>query len=504
VSWARSRIDAGGLPYLILAGALFGLMLCESVVQTVDGSWVGDFWEHSAVVRELARHLVHPQHPLLSADKPHEFYSPYALTLGAFSRVTGLSAVTVLGLAGIGNLALLLAALPRFVRLFARQALAPFFALVFMLFLWGRHPLVYSGFLHFDVLGLVLPYPSTFATALTLWTLPEWTRYLDGGGLRRLVAVAVAGTLIVLTHPIAGLFFVVLASAIALRHFARAAARPAVGLVVVAGVTLVSASLWPYYPVFRLIGEGGVFDASNHPLYQSVLVEVFPALAGLPLLAIRWRRDRRDPLVLGLVVLAFVYLLGATTSRWSLGRVLPYGVLLLDIALAGWAASIVTRARSACLAAAVVVAVAWPLMALTGPAARTLPRGVFSKTIDRYRPESVGESYSRLFAGVPRSSVTMARGPAGWPVPTYGGRIVAPLNPQAFVGDLAQRDRDASTFFADRTGSSTRQALLCRYGARYVLVDARFPGAKVSALSKIAHVIGARSTYVLLEASRAC
>ena len=500
---ARSRLDAGGLLYLVLAAALFGLMTCESIVQTVDGSWVGDFWEHSAVVRELARHLEHPLHPLLALDKPHEFYSPYALTLGAVSRVTGLSAVTVLGIAGVVNLLALLAALPRFVRLFTAEALAPFFVLLFTLFLWGAHPLVYSGFFHFDVIGLVLPYPSTFATALTLWAVIVWVGHLDDQRPWRFVFVALAAAVVLLTHPVAAFFLVVLLVAFSAQLLGTGTARP-VALASVGGVMLAAALLWPYYPFFRLLGEENVFDASNHPLYQSVLVEVFPVLAGLPLLALRWRKDRSDPLVLGFFPLALVYALGAVTSRWSLGRVLPYGVLLLDVALAGWAASLLTRARFALVAAIVVVALAWPLMALTGPAARTLPRGVSPSTLDRYRPENVGESYRLLFAGVPWDSVTMAREPAGWPVPAYGGRIVAPLHPQAFVDDLDKRDRDAATFFADRTTNDTRRALLCRYRARYVLIDTRTPGPGVGVLSKIARVIRTNSTYVLLESARSC
>ena len=41
--------------------------------------WVEDFWEHSAVVRELSTHLLHPKHPQLLLDAPHPFYSPYAV-----------------------------------------------------------------------------------------------------------------------------------------------------------------------------------------------------------------------------------------------------------------------------------------------------------------------------------------------------------------------------------------------------------------------------------------
>jgi hypothetical protein len=495
----RLRLGPGAMLYGALAVVLSLLMVSETVTQTVDGSWVGDFWEHSAVVRELARHLVHPHHPLLAVDAPHEFFSPYALVLAVASRIAGLSAVTVLGLAGLANLALLLAALPRFVRLFTTELLAPFLVLLFTLFLWGRHPLVYSGFFHFDVIGLVLPYPSTFATALTLWAAVVWAGHLERPQPWRVAVVAAAAAVVVLTHPVAAFFLVALLVALSAARLGTGTARP-VALAAVGGAMLLAAALWPYYPFFRLLRDQRVFDLSNKPLYQSLLVQVFPVLVA------RLRRSRRDVLAVVFAVLVVVYALGAVTSRWSLGRVLPYGVLLLDIALAAQVAVWLGRRRVApalALAVAVIV-VATPLMTLQGPAARTLPPGVLPSVTDRYRPESVGSEYSRLLAGVPRASVTMASEPAGWVVPTYGGRIVAPLHPQAFVADLAQRGRDARTFFALQTTDVMRKRLLCRYDARYVLVDTRAAGVAPDALAGIARTVRSVGPYVLLEVLRRC
>ena len=438
--------------YRALAAVLFALMVSETVVQCRHGAWSGDFWEHSAVVRELARHLVHPRHPLLALPVKHEFFSPYSLALGAATRVTHLSPVWTLGLAGLCNLALLLALLPPFVRLFTRRPLAPFFTLLFTLLLWGVHPLVFSGFFHFDVIGLVLPYPSTFATAVTLGLVVLWSRQLAEPRHARLAVIAIGSAVVLLTHPVAAFFLVLL-----LLAFSRGRAVTRLG--VVAATMLVAALVWPYYPFFRLLREEGVFDASNHPLYQSVFGELLPVLPAFVLVALRLRRDRLDPLALTVLVIAIVYGAGAATSHWSLGRVLPYGVLLLDVALADRAAAL----PWAPLLTAAVVALAIPVMHLHDPFFRALPFTTAG------RPEAVGDEYSRLFSQVPRASVTMASAPVGWPVPTYGGRIVDPLHPQAFVGDLAQRHRDAVAFFDPGTTNAARRRLLCRYRATYVL-----------------------------------
>lgn len=487
--------------YLVLAAALFLAMLSESVVQTRDGSWVGDFWEHSAVVRELAAHLVDPRQPLLALDAAHAFFSPYALALAAATRVTGVSPVTVLGVAGMLNLVLLLTALPRFVRLFTARAFAPFLTLLFTLFLWGSQPLVYSGFLHFGVVGLVLPYPSTFATAATLWATVLWAEHLARPRTLRLVLVATIGVVVVLTHPVAGLFLVTLLAAFAVQRPRR------LGSLAVVGAALVAAAVvWPYYPFFQLLREGSVFDASNRALYESMLHQVLPALVAVVFLPARLRANRLDPLALTLVVLFAVYVVGDWTDRWSLGRVLPYCVLLLHVVLADRVAGATVRGRAAAAAAIAmaVLFIAWPLLPLDRPLARLLPHGIASAWADPLRHESVGSAYSRLFRGTPRDAVTMATADTGWEVPTYGGRIVAPDHPQAFVSGLEGRDGDAAVFFDRATPDALRRRLICRYDVSYVLVDTRDGRVTASALARLTTVVRRVDPYALLGVREAC
>ena len=88
------------------------------------------------------------------------------------ARLTGLSAVTVLWIAGPLAVVLLLAGLRAFVRTLTDRPLAPTLALVFLLLLWGVRPRVWSGFLSLWGLPLVMAFPSTVALGLTLllWT----------------------------------------------------------------------------------------------------------------------------------------------------------------------------------------------------------------------------------------------------------------------------------------------------------------------------------------------
>jgi hypothetical protein len=88
----------------------------------------------------------------------------YALALAGVSQALGSDLVTVLAGAGIANLILLLLGLRWFVGAVfqgERDAISSYF----LLFLWGRKPWLWSGFLRFGALGHVLPYPSTLAAA---------------------------------------------------------------------------------------------------------------------------------------------------------------------------------------------------------------------------------------------------------------------------------------------------------------------------------------------------
>jgi hypothetical protein len=291
------------------------------------------------------------------------------------------------------------------------------------------------------------------------------------------------------------------------QRLGRGAPRVA-ALALVGAAMLAAAALWPYYPFFRLLGEESVFDASNRALYLQMFVQVLPALVGVPFLLLRLRSSRLDPLVLTAVTVAIVYFVGDATSHWSLGRVLPYGVLVLDVVLADRIAARLGRGSTAVLGAAaagvVLVALQLKVMAIEKPLVQALPRGVFPSLSDVDRSPSVGPTYARLFDGVARDSVTMATTRAGWEVPTYGGRVVAALHPQAFVGDLAQRDRDVRTFFDPATGAAIRRRLLCRYRATYVLLQRDDGGVAPAALGSLAREVRSAGRYVLLARRSVC
>src|SRR5690242_8979287 len=155
------------LRFVALASLVFAIV----ALHAAHGHWIGDFWEHSAVVRELITHPVRPRHPLLLLDAPHAFENPYALIVATVGRWSGSTSVTALTVASLVNLVMIFVALRVFVRRFAsgRADAVSFYLLLFMLLLWGREPWEFSGFYHINVLHHTLAYPSACAFWMSLF-----------------------------------------------------------------------------------------------------------------------------------------------------------------------------------------------------------------------------------------------------------------------------------------------------------------------------------------------
>jgi hypothetical protein len=184
--------------YLVLSSVIMVLMTS----QTLNQQWSTDFWEHSAVVREFAAHLLHPRHPLLLVDVTHPDFSPYTLAVGALARLAGIGPIGALSVAAILNLVIFLVGFRLFVARLVANPLAPFYALMFVLILWGVSPWRWSGFLNLNSLGFGLPYPSMFATAIALLSLWALDVFLEGRRLVWLLGAVVGSAVVLLTHPI--------------------------------------------------------------------------------------------------------------------------------------------------------------------------------------------------------------------------------------------------------------------------------------------------------------
>lgn len=459
--------------YLALASTILAL----SAIQTRNGQWSSDMWEHVAVVRELITHPTDPAHPQLLLDAPHPGFSPYGVVLGLVGGAFDLGPVTVLSWAAIANVALLLVALRSLVRAATGDDGAPFWALLFVLVLWGVGPFRYSGFFGLNSIGFVAPYPSTFATGVAFATIVAALRFARGGSSGWLVGVASGAALVLLVHPLSAPWLavvLVVVGALQVRPWPRLA-----GFVASGAVALGLAVAWPYFSIVELVEGSGSLEGLNQSMYAGVPLRTFPLLLGVVAAARRWRAQHDDLLVAWLVGTGLLYGLGALLDNTSLGRTLAFIVVLLAIAVAASVSRIEasgplrTQPRRVKWAAAGLGALlGLGTVASLGGLVRMVPRSLLPASVreadELVRPD---ERYAFLEGPVGPTDVVLApRKADNRVIPAITGRAVVLAAPRPFVEDLPERERAQREILDVDVLPRRRSELLDRYQVRFVLL----------------------------------
>ncbi|MEU7717238.1 hypothetical protein [Streptomyces tibetensis] len=438
--------------------------------------WAGDLGMHAATVQRLRHDLVDPGDPLVDADTPSPYYSPWTLVLGCVARVTGLSVFVVLRLGALIGLGLLVTGVWRYVRTLTGHRAAPALALLSLLLLWGTAVFKWSGFYGLNSLALTVPYPSLFALGLAfhLWA---WLGRVArrGAGWGTWLGLGVLWAVILLCHQFSGVVASLGAAAtvVAARPDRTAWLRLGAGLALGLGVL----ALWPYYDFFALFGAGGGLEAVHRPLYDDLAGRYWLVLLGVVALGVRWWRDRWDPLVLFFVLGAVLVTAGGVSGHWSWGRALPAVLVPAQLAVAVEvceAGRRGVRVGWACVLGAALALGAWTQVGTVGYVVRQgdLPAAVAEK----YRRPWTG--YEWMTPWVRYGDVVMAReGRPARQIPAYGAYTVAPGYPDFFLPDEGRRVEAVRRYFAAGTPEGERAGILREYGVRWVMAGVGLRGA---------------------------
>ncbi len=454
---------------------LLSLLLVAALASPV--AWklrTGDWWMHAAVVRELAAHPWNPSHPQVRSEAPHAFFSPYSLFIALAARVTSSDPTAVLtAMRGI-NLILFFLAFGWFNRIFfhpsANSSALSSFALLLMLLLWGSNPWDWSGFFHLKAFALSAAYPSTCAMAATLGAAAMEILRLRNGNPWLILPISILAAFVLIAHPTTAIVLIVLLLSLHPTLGKNDRRRSLLGLGAIFTLSFLGALAWPYYPFADLIGrQSAVFNPIASVLYENVLAQIWPCLAGVPLLAMRLRKDRTDPLVLCFIGLSAIYAYGAITKSWAYGRVLSFMMILLQLAIAAWLAEqeagwkdSTRRAKLAVSAVAVLVFIqvfglCWSVLRKDLPRVAAGPRDL-----------------SFLLSHVGSDEVVLSDLETSHKVPAFRGRVVAINYPLAWV-DHEPRQQDVAAFFRETTGPAQRAAILGKYRVDFLLLSKSEP-----------------------------
>ncbi|MGW5127428.1 hypothetical protein ACWEQ7_25985 [Streptomyces sp. NPDC004069] len=460
---APGRVHAPGV-----AAALVAALLLLVIVRL---PWAGDLGMHAATVQRLRHSLFHPGNPLVDAVTPSPYYSPWMVLLGCAARMSGLSVFVVLRIAALTGLTLLATGVWRYVRTLSAHRAAPALAALSLVLLWGTELINWSGFLSLNSLALTVSYPSVFAFGLAFHYWAWLTRALRAAaGWEVWLGLGALWALILLCHQFTGFVATLggLAAVLADRPpralWPRLAAGAALGLLVL--------WLWPYYDFFALLSAGRDLEEVHRALYARFVGRYWLALLGVAALVLRWRRDRRDPLVIFCLLGALVCAVGFGTGHYAWGRTLPAALVPAQLAAAlevvqGGRRAV--RTRWAWMLGGALALGAWAQAGVLGYAvgSAALPDVLAAD----YTPPWTG--YHWITPYVKYGDVVMARDLPSRLIPAYGAYTVAPGYPDFFLPDESRREWAVRRYYTRRTPEDVRRDILRTYDVRWVVDGSR-------------------------------
>ena len=449
------------------------LVLCA--FQTANHLWTDlDFWVWLGPVRAFAARPLDPGHPLLAGDAGDPYLGPWSWVVGTGSRLTGVSPFAAVAGVGLVHAVLLLAGLRALTRRVTDAPWAPVLMLAFTLTAWGFGPWRGSGYPNLNSLGTALPLGSMFAVALGSFGLAWWWDWCARDRPRDLGAASAAFVVVLLTHQITGLWVALVAVGILVGVTPAWTRRRTVALGVAAVAAGAVLAAWPFFGFFAMVRGAADYDWINPWAYRQLPLRVLLALPAVPILIGRWRRSRRDPLVVAEVLLVVVLVAGWVGDRITLGRLVPGAMLVAHLAMADWFArrcTVATGRDRTWARIGVVGIVVVGAVGSVGGLARMIPRPLMPGTVE----ERLGRPIDRWrgFADLLRADdvVVTPDAPAaaigGLAARTYGIWIPAP-----FVDDAAQRLRAQRAILDPSTPTARRRALLRRSGATVLVTPA--------------------------------
>ena len=439
---------------------------------TLRGVWADDFWEHTAALREFTTHSINPLHPFIAGDIPFMKYSPYLLILANLSNIFHLNSVTIFSIAGIFNLIFLLLSLRWFIRLidYKNGNATSFFALIFILVLWGDYPWMWSGFFHLHVLGYVLPYSSTFATATMFLSFSVFIKYLNNKKLKWLILLSTLTWIIVLTHPLTsivfftGIFFFLIDSG---KFTFNLLLYTALSVIL---IPFIGAILWPYYPFLDLLLHqapdfNSEFHTSHENIHKEISSKIYPSLIGIPICIYRLKKKKSDALVWILIVLSAISIICLITKTWMFGRVISFIMIILQIIIAIWVSEVESKALKKNFSYIFLyVSIICFTLFFANKAKYIIKRSI-TKCENDY------DKYAFLSQFTKQYDIILSDINTSLIVPVFGGKVVATGFPLPWVMDLQERRNSIEIFFSDSCNEKERIYIINRYHANFILIN---------------------------------
>lgn len=465
------------IPYYV--DLLIILILYKVIVNITNGNWYGDFWEHSAVIQALMTTLISSSHPFFALEADHAFTSPYHWIIAVIGKYFNLDSINSLAIFSIFNICLLFIGLKVYIKSFVKNnyKYTYFYAVIFILFLWGSRPWAFSGFLYFDLISDVLPYPSTFAIALSLIGLGIGFDLFRHPSLVKQLSLILITSVVLLSHPLTFIFLAsgLLCQTVVSNKIITTFANRLLVLV----IACIIASFWPYYSIFELLkGAGDVYHLPNKSMYSDVLVKIWPILILSPLLWFSIKSKETVTILIHILFLLFIYFYGWLSAKYSYGRDITFIIILTQILIANQIANFEIKfsniyPRIMCFyritIGIIIICLASTWLYPTFTRSLTVINNfVLDRNISN---QNTYKNLTFLPLFIKKDSVVLSDLSTSWKIPSLGGKVIGALHVQAFISDDKSRRDALIEFFSNDVLPSKRQLIIQKYKPDYLLID---------------------------------
>jgi len=454
-------------------------LIFRYAIYSTNGLWTGDFWEHSAVVRELTARPLNPLHPQLLLDSKHAFFTPYAFLVVALGWLLRVDSITALALCGALNLALLSYGLTLFIKSIdpVQSYSTSFYSMILILMFWGSDPWHFSGFYSFEAINSVLPYPSTFALGLSLLGLTIHSSQLISYSLRNQILLILICTIVLITHSLTAIFLLsgIVCQTLTLSKLNKNILFRLVLLIVVIFCLVL---FWPYFSMLKLMtGEGDVYHFANTPMYLNVIERIWPTILFAPIIILQLLQKKNWAIGLTLMSLLLIYIFGYLSNKYSYGRSIAFILLLTNILLAQRIVEIECYLKKNLIVwltfktIVVFVLLLCTIFWVKQNASRILTIG---NSVYLGRTISDQITYKDLLfisSYITEKDQILANVEASWIIPSLGGKVVATDHPLAFVPDWYTRKWLVMEFFNSETSSKRRLEIFHKYQPNLLLIN---------------------------------
>lgn len=453
-------------------------LICRYAIYSTNGLWTEDFWEHSAVVRELMSHPLNPAHPQLQINATHAFFTPYALLVAAVGWVLHTDAITTLALFGLINLTFLCVSLRLFIATIDSKYTnsITFYTLILMLFLWGNDGWQFSSFYSFEGLNSVLPYPSSFAIALSFIGLAVHSKQLKQFSIASQIALIFICATVLITHSLTAIFLIagIGCQTLCIAKFGKIdILKDALAIACAVLLTFT----WPYFSMRELMtGAGDAYNYSNRSMYLAVFDRIWPTFLTLPIIFTQATQPKSRSLGLTMLCLIFIYIGGYFSMKYSYGRSIAFILLVSNILLAQSIVrfeSTMFKSTSAAFIFKVILVFILTLSAIIWLKQNVSRFLTVANSIHLGRPISSQITYKDLLFisnYTQQGDLVLADVERSWIIPAIGGKVIATDHPLAFFPNWYNRKLQLIEFFNPETSPERREEIFNTYHPNFLLI----------------------------------